>query len=284
MKHDIWTHVRSIFAILVGETICAFAITHFYIPHQLLSGGIGGIAIVVQYVFHVNVGLTVFILNIPLFIVGYKILNRYFILYAFFSATVFSVFLTTFQHIFGNFNVADPMLASIFGGALNGLGMGIMFRNNTCQGGLDIAAAIVKKKWNINIGTALMGMNLVIISIASILFGITSGMYTIIAMYISYKLVDKIIMGFDAKKQMLIISDEYRTISTHIMKELGRGVTILEGEGAYTGAHKKILYCVSSNRQIAKVKNIVDMHDPEAFFSVSDMVEVRGKGFASNLL
>lgn len=275
-------NIRKILAVIVGEFLCAVAITYFFIPHRLLSGGVGGISIMVQYLTGYSSGIFILLINIPLFIIGFRKLPRNFMVFTFISANLLSILLMVLKQLNFAFQVDDILLSAVFGGIINGIGMGILFRNAMSQGGLDILAMIARKEWNMNIGYALMGMNFVIISIASILFGLEKGMYTIIAMYLAYQCVDRVISGFDNKKQIIIISSKSTEIANIIMVDPHRGVTLLHGKGAYSGESKEVIYCVANNRQIVRIKQVVEEIDPKAFMSISDMVEVKGKGFVQN--
>lgn len=272
-------NVRKLAAVFFGELFCALAVTFFFIPHRLLSGGIGGIAIMIQYLTGYSSGIFILLINIPLFVLGFRKLSKQFMIFTFISTNMLSFFLMGLDYLDIAFHVEDILLSAVFGGVLNGIGMGILFRNATSQGGLDILAMIARKEWNMNIGSALMAMNFIIVTFASVLFGLEKGMYTLIAMYIAYQCVDKVIIGFDVKKQIIIISNKSIEIANVIMVDPHRGVTLLQGKGAYTNNPKEVIYCVANNRQVVRIKQIVDELDPRAFMSISDMVEVSGKGF-----
>lgn len=272
-------NVRKLAAVFFGELFCALAVTFFFIPHRLLSGGIGGIAIMIQYLTGYSSGIFILLINIPLFVLGFRKLSKQFMIFTFISTNMLSFFLMGLDYLDIAFHVEDILLSAVFGGVLNGIGMGILFRNATSQGGLDILAMIARKEWNMNIGSALMAMNFIIVTFASVLFGLEKGMYTLIAMYIAYQCVDKVIIGVDVKKQIIIISNKSIEIANVIMVDPHRGVTLLQGKGAYTNNPKEVIYCVANNRQVVRIKQIVDELDPRAFMSISDMVEVSGKGF-----
>ncbi|MDO5061942.1 MAG: YitT family protein [Peptostreptococcaceae bacterium] len=273
------SNIQKLTAVFIGELLCAIAITFFFIPHRLLSGGVGGIAIMIQYLTNYSSGIFILLINIPIFILGFRKLPKKFMIFTFISTNLLSFFLMILKQMNLDFKVEDIMLSAVFGGVINGIGMGILFRYATSQGGLDILAMIARKEWNMNIGSALMGMNFVIVAIASTLFGVERGMYTLIAMYVAYQCVDKVISGFDDKKQIMIVSQKSMEIAQVIMVDPHRGVTLLQGRGAYTGEAKEVIYCVASNRQVVRIKQIVEELDPKAFMSISDMVEVSGKGF-----
>lgn len=271
----------KIFFIVVGNLLCSLAFNLFFVPNGLLSGGVGGIAIMTQYLTEIPAGIIVFLINLPIFVVGVRMIDKKFITYAFISMFVFSTWLTITRNFSQYFVIEDILLGAIFGAILNGLGMGLMFRNGTCQGGLDVVAAILKRKLNVNIGTGLMMVNTVIITLSSLLFGSKPAMYTLISMYIGYQILDKVQTGFNVQKNVVIVSDKSKELSSAIIQEMHRGVTFLKGQGGYTHEDKNIIYCILTSREIAKLKEIVNRVDPKAFFTITDVVEVKGRGFKS---
>lgn len=271
----------KIFFIVVGNLLCSLAFNLFFVPNGLLSGGVGGLAIMIQYLTGIPSGISVFLINLPIFAVGVKMIDKKFITYAFISMVIFSSWLTITKDLSQYFIVEDILLGSVFGAILNGLGMGLMFKNGTCQGGLDVVAAILKRKLNVNIGTGLMMVNTVIITLSSLLFGSKPAMYTLISMYIGYQILDKVQTGLNVQKNVVIVSDKSKELSTAIIEELHRGVTFLKGQGGYTHEDKNIIYCILTSREIAKLKAIVNEVDPKAFFTITDVVEVKGRGFKS---
>lgn len=279
LKTNKFEIIKKLFFVLLGNLLCAIAFNAFFIPNNLLSGGVGGMAILTQYLTDISSGIAIFVINIPLFILGFKMIDRQFLFYAFISMVTLSFLLTLTRNIGNYFVIDDVLLGAVFGGILNGIGMGLMFRNRTCQGGLDIVAIILKNKYNINIGTGLMAVNTVIISFSSLLLGYKSAMYTLMSMYIGYQVLDKVQVGFNVRKNVFIISDKEEELAHAIIERLHRGVTYLEGMGAFTKEEKKVLYCIVTSHEIAKLKVIVDEIDPRAFLTINDVVEVKGKGF-----
>ncbi len=271
--------IIKILFIIIGNLFCSIAFNVFFIPNRLLSGGVGGLGIIIQYLTGIPTGISVFFLNIPIFLLGSKLIDREFTIYAFISMLIYSSILTITRKLGSYFVVDDIILAAVFGGIFNGIGMGLMFRNRTSQGGFDIIAAILKKKYNINIGSGLMAANTIIVSLSSFLFGYKSAMYTLIAMYIGYAVVDKVQLGLNVKKNVIIVSEKADLVAEAILNQLNRGVTFLEGMGGYTHEDKKVIYCIVTSRETAKLKEIVEEIDPMAFFTINDVVEVRGKGF-----
>lgn len=276
---DIKELLQKLVFIIIGNFLCSIAFNVFFIPNKLLSGGVGGLAIIIQYLTALPAGISVFLINIPIFVIGSKMIDREFAIYGFISMLVLSFLLTITNGIGKYFIIDDILLASVFGGVFNGIGMGLMFRNRVSQGGFDIIAAILRKKYNINIGSGLMAVNTVIISLSSLLFGYKSAMYTLMAMYIGYKILDKVQTGFNVKKNIIIVSEKSEELAQAIITKLRRGVTFLEGIGGYTNEDKKVIYCIVTSRETATLKNIVEEIDPSAFFTINDVVEVKGSGF-----
>jgi len=271
--------LNKLIAIVFGVFLCSVAFNGFFIPNQLLSGGTGGIAIMIHYLTDLPTGLIIFIINIPIFIIGNRAIDKKFIVYSFISMASMSFILGLTEDIHKYIQINDLLLEAMLGGVLNGLGMGILFRNRSSQGGMDIIAAIFKKKYNINIGTALMGVNIVIIGVSSVLFSLRLALYTMIGLYISYQIVDKVQSGLDTKKTVVIISEKPRQMADGIIKTLKRGVTFFNGEGAYSNNNKKIIYCTVTSTQVGKLKELVEEVDSNAFITINDTEEVKGRGF-----
>lgn len=275
---------KHILSILFGSFLISIAINCFVVKAKLLSGGVSGISLIVQYITKFPAGYTILILNIPLLILSLIKINRRFTVYTIIGTLSLSFFLILTGNLGRYIPVSDPTLLSIYGGTLNGLGIGIVFSNHGSTGGLDIISALVKQKYDLfEIGTISFSINLIIVAVASVLFSLSIGLYTLFSMYLTSYFVDKVINGFNKKKLLFIISDKEKEISTIIMNEIHRGVTFLYGEGAYTGEGKKILYCVVSLSQVPKVKQLVKQTDEKAFISIMDVSEVEGKGFIKSV-
>ena len=270
---------RTIFFIILGDLICSFAVVKFLIPAGLLSGGLGGIGLMIEYLTGLPTGVSVFILNLPMMIVGAFFLNKKFMTYAFLSTFIYSFILIAMRKIPIDFKFDNNMLYAIFGGFINGLGMGILFKHGACQGGLDILATIFKTKLNVNIGSSLLAINAMIIAVASYIFSLERGLLTIVSMYVAYKMLDKIQMGFGDTKQIMIVTSKQREVTDRILSDLHRGVTLLHGEGAFTHKQQNVVYCIVSTRQVVTIKRILDEVDPTAFLIISEAYEVKGRGF-----
>lgn len=276
MKQTIWRYA----AVGLGGIISGVGINTFLVPHHLLSGGISGIAMILYFLFQWPLGLMIAVGNIPLFFAAYKLLDRDYIFIALYGMAVFSLAIDATRFLTTLNLVDDIMLSAIYGGVICGLGAGLIFRVGGSSGGLDIIAAIVKKYYSYNIGLVNFSINVVIMSVAAILFGAKPALYTLISMYIAANITDKVIEGLNRKKTIYIISDKSTTIADGILQEVGRGVTFLNGEGAYTHHNKQVIFVVVTLTQIARIKFIVERIDPLAFMIVQDAAEVMGRGFS----
>lgn len=274
--------IKFIF-ISFGCFVSAVGINAFIVPHRLLSGGVSGIAIIVQYLTKIPSGYLVLILNIPIFLYGMKELDFDFILFSALGVFLLSLFLILTRDINKTFFIKDILLSSIYGGVLNGIGLGIVLKNKGSMGGTDIVAVALKKKLGINISSIAFGINFFIVLAGSLINNIEAGLYTLISMFISSRVFEAILQGFDRKKMVMIITDKTEEISKHILNELGRGVTFLHGEGAYTGDNKKVIYCIITLNQLVKIKSIIFDIDPRAFVTIIDAAEVQGKGFKNTI-
>jgi uncharacterized membrane-anchored protein YitT (DUF2179 family) len=266
--------------ITFGCLISSSSINLFFVPERLLSGGLSGIAIIAHYLIGTPIGAVMLVMNLPLLAAAYKILGKAYTLNVIFGTLMLSLCIDATSFLNAYAPVDDTLLAAVYGGVFAGIGYGMIFRVNASSGGTDIVAAIVKKYYSINVGNVLFGFNCLIMLAASFLFGVKPAMFTLISMFISATVTDKVIAGFNHRKTFIIISDKTRSISEEIISEVGRGVTFLKGEGAFSHANKDVLFVVANLTQISKIKMIVEAIDPLAFMIVQDANEVMGRGFS----
>lgn len=275
MQQNIWRYAM----VGLGSIIGGAAVNAFLVPHHMLSGGVSGVSMILYFLFDWPLGVMIILGNIPLFYAAYKFLDREYVVGAFYGLIIFSVSIDATRFLTKLNLVDDIILASVYGGVISGIGSGIIFRVGGSAGGTDIIAAIVKKYYSYNIGMVVFSINLLIMAVAAFLFGLKPAMYTLITMFIGSSVTDKVIEGFNRKKTIMIISDVSDDIAAAILKEVGRGVTFLKGEGAYTRNDKKVIFVVVTLTQIARIKFIVEKVDARAFMIVQDAAEVMGKGF-----
>ncbi len=267
------------FGIMAGCLVAAASINTFVVPSSLLTGGVTGIAIIFYFLAGLPIGVQTLAYNVPLLIASYKLLGKKYTLDVVIGTLMFSFALDATKFLAAYTPTDDLMLASIYGGIFNGLGYGIVFRMNGSTGGFDILGAIFKKYFSMDIGSVIFGFNCLIVAIAGVLFNVTSAMFTLICMYITSQMTNKVIDGINQRKAVLIVSDHAKDIADGIIADIGRGVTFLHGEGAYTGVEKKIVMVVVSMTQIAKIKIIVNTVDKNAFMLFLPAGEVMGRGF-----
>ena len=265
--------------IMAGCLIAAASINIFVVPSSLLTGGVTGIAIIFYFLTDLPIGLQTLAYNVPLLIASYKLLGKKYTLDVVIGTVLFSFALDATKFLNGMLTVDEMMLASIYGGIFNGIGYGIVFRMNGSTGGFDILGAIFKKYYSMEIGSVIFGFNCLIVVVAGALFSVNSAMFTLICMYVTSQMTNKVIDGFNQRKAILIISDKAKDIADGIIADIGRGVTFLNGEGAYTGDPKKIVMVVVSMTQIAKIKIVVNTVDSNAFMLILAASEVQGRGF-----
>lgn len=282
---NIYTNKKFRYTVMVfGILIYVIGINLFLTPAKLLSGGVAGISILLNFIFNINPGIVTAIVNIPIFIIGYKYFNKEFLVLSFINMLIFSVVLGLTQEIYTLMPIHDVLLQSIFGGLFTGIGLGLIFKAEASSGGLDIVSGVFKRKFNIPLKNTFLFFNMIIVGLGGIFFGIDLAMYTLISIYISSTVMEITKNSFTDKKSLFIISEKHNEISEKIMKELHRGVTFLDAQGAYTKNKKQIIYCIISSNELMKIKDIVYEIDDKAFISINTVEEVRGNGFRNAFL
>ncbi|WP_407941538.1 YitT family protein [Metabacillus schmidteae] len=267
---------RTLF-IFIGAVLMGVGLEIFLVPNQVIDGGIVGISIILSHLLGWKLGLFIFILNIPFFFIGYKQIGKTFALSTLFGITVLSI-TTTLLHPVPAFT-EDILLATVFGGIILGVGVGIVIRYGGSLDGTEILAILANKRLPFSVGEIIMFFNIFILGSAGFVFGWNRAMYSLIAYFVAFKTIDVVIEGLDESKSAWIISEHYQEIGEAILARLGRGVTYLNGEGAYTGDNKKVIFCVITRLEEAKLKSIVEDLDESAFLAVANIAEVRGGRF-----
>ncbi|WP_300350340.1 YitT family protein [Clostridium sp.] len=266
--------------ILLGCLISSLGVNLFLSNARLLSGGATGIALIFQYLMGVNSGIVVLIINIPLFVLSYFKLSKKFTFGSAIGMLGLSLSLMLTSPLSHLVRLDDKLLYCVFGGAICGIGYGIVFSKGGSTGGTDIITMVIRKKYsNFNIGSLSFAINMCIVAVGGVFFGIETSLYTLISIFVQTVLVDKVIKGIHSKQLLLIITDKEQQIIDYIIKDLHRGVTSLLAEGEYTHDKKKMLYCLVTTRQMIELKNTIHYIDPNAFITIIDVSEVKGKGF-----
>ena len=279
MEHKKSTLSSNIFRItfmLIGAILYSIGLEIFLIPNNVIDGGIVGISIMISHFTKIPLGVLTLLLNLPFFIFGYKQIGKTFAISTLFSVVCYSVGVSVLHPI--SSITHDVLLASVFGGIIIGLGIGIIIRNGGSTDGTEVVAIILDKRISFSVGQIVMFFNFFILTFAGFLFGWDRSMYSLITYFIAVKVIDIIVEGIDESKSIMIVSEQYKDISQAIMDRLGRGLTLLDGSGAYKGEETKVLYVVVSRLEIAKVKNIVHGFDENAFVTIGN-VDVSGKKY-----
>jgi len=268
---------QRILLITIGAALTATGLEIFLVPNNVIDGGITGISIMLSYLTGWRLGLFLFLLNVPFIFIGYKQIGKTFALSTLYGIIILSI-ATSLLHPVPAFT-QDILLASVFGGFILGVGVGIVIRNGGCQDGTEILAVLINNKLPFSVGEIIMFFNLFILSCAGFVFSWDRAMYSLIAYFIASKIMDITIVGLDESKSVWIISENAKEIGEAILHRLGRGVTYLNGEGAFSGDDKKVIFCVINRLEEAKLKEIVMDFDDNAFLAVANMAEVRGGRF-----
>ena len=280
MSNKYLQFIKEYIIVALACVVMAFNINYFFVGNKLAEGGVSGLSLIIHYLSNIDVSYLYFALNIPLIILAYIFLGKNFLLKTLFATFVLSVFLKVFTSF--SEPLDDILLAAIFGGAINGIAIGIVFYAGGSTGGMDIVAKIVNKYTGIPISRILLATDFIVLSIVAVIFGKVIFMYTLISLVISSKMIDIIQVGIYSAKGVTIITTKEDEIRKRIMEDTGRGITLIDAKGGYTQKEIGMLYCVVGQYQLIKVKTIVKEVDPSAFMIVADVHEVIGNGFLVN--
>lgn len=265
----------------LGAVLIALGTNLFLMPGELLAGGLSGIALIVNYLVGLPQGIGLMILNIPMAIIAIRKIGLKFTIQSLYIVLVLSGVQLLTRPLKGALGVNDLLMNAIFGGVITGLGTGLIYRYGLSSMGTDVLAFLARRKYNINLGTFTMGFNLLLLMVSSYFFGVNLTLYTTISLYINVKIADNIMMGSGEVKNCMIVTKNYEEMVDRIFKSMRRGVTMMDAEGAYSKEKTKLLFIVLSNREIAKIRQIVNEVDENAFVTISDSIEVKGNGFRS---
>ena len=273
--------LRCYLWITAGSILYGFAFDWFYPPNQIGYGGITGVGQVVNALLPaVPIGTFVLAANVPLFILGWKFLGGHLLISSLYSMALSSVAVDAFALLI-DFRPMDPMLAAVCGGALTGLSLGLIFAQGATTGGTDLIARLVKLKLSwVSMGKLLLVIDMAVVVLVALAFGnIKTALYGFIAQVVCAYVTDLVLYGLDTSKVAYIVTAQPRAITDAIIQQLDRGVTILHGEGGYSGEEKQVLLCAFNQKQIVPLKRLVHHLDPEAFLIVCNAHEVLGLGF-----
>lgn len=277
-RDDLKTVVIDTLGILIGSAVMAVAMNMFMVPNMLAPGGVSGLGVVFYHLFRIPVGLTIIVLNVPLFIAGYLVLGPRIVLQSLVGTFLFSLVLEVSAPLLPS-ATGDLLLAAVYGGVIMGVGLGLVFRFRGSTGGTALLSLILAKTSGISPGQAMLVGDLLVLVLAIFVFGSEAAMYAALSLFVSVKVIDAIIEGLGLAKSAIIITGKGSQINEKLLYELGRGVTRIEGQGGYTGEGREVLLCVVTRQQIARLRSIIYKIDPDAFIIIGNATEVHGEGF-----
>ena len=269
--------ISAYLQICLGSLIGALAYPLFLVPNHIAPGGLTGVATVLNFLFHWPVGTVSLLLNVPLFIIGYRSMGRVFAFRSLFATILFSFLIDLIPL---PAMTANPLLGAVFGGVLLGAGLGCILRGGATTGGTDMAARMVHSRFqHISVGAILFVIDCVAVVLAGVTIEVEYALYAFISIYVSSKVIDAVMMGMTHDKACYVISEQHEAIKHELMTQLERGVTVLRAEGGWSGQDRPILLCVLSAQEVGRLKAIVRTADESAFVFISDAHEVLGEGF-----
>ena len=262
----------NFFLLSAGSLICALAVNGILVPKGFANSGITGLAMLFYELFPgLKLGLIYILINVPLFIVAYMNVGKRFFLYSLMGMVIFSIALYCVHF---EIPVHDNILAAMLAGILNGTGAGIMLRSMGSAGGADILSVILLHRYSVRLGSTVLGLNIVVLTLANWILSLEAVLYTVIVIYVSAKLLNIVVTGFSQRKAVIIISEKWQEIKREILTDLRKGVTIIPAIGGYSGKEEHLLYAVINFRQIGHIKRLIKKIDPNAFVVVNETLEV----------
>ncbi|HEX1667994.1 TPA: YitT family protein [Streptococcus pneumoniae] len=273
--------IYPIFTILLGAAIYAFGLTYFVVPHHLFEGGATGITLITFYLFKIPVSLMNLLINIPLFILAWKIFGAKSLYSSLLGTLALSAWLAFFEHIPLHIDLqGDLLITALIAGILLGIGLGIIFNAGGTTGGTDILARILNKYTHISIGKLLFILDFCILMLILLIFkDLRLVSYTLLFDFIVSRVIDLIGEGGYAGKVFMIITKRPDQLAKAINDDLGRGVTFISGQGYYSKENLKIIYCIVGRNEIVKTKEMIHRIDPQAFITITEAHEILGEGF-----
>lgn len=267
--------LTKMFFLTVGPFVAAFALEIFLVPNNIIDGGIVGISIILSYLTKINLGLLIFIINIPFFFLAFNKIGKKFVLQTFYAIGMLSLALNLFtshEHPVTH----DLLLSTVFGGIILGTGVGLVLKNEGSLDGTEIMSLVLSKKFGFSVGEWIMLFNIFIYGAAGIVFGWNKAMYAVLTYFIAFRVIDVVLEGLNSAKSIEVISEKATEIGDELLEKLDIGVTYLKGIGAYSGTEKTLIYCVVSRLELARMKEIIKRIDPNAFISIVDVHEAYG--------
>jgi len=279
IKNKVARDIITFIMLTIGTIIAAAALECFLIPNTILDGGVTGISIIIFKLFNLPLWLLVILLNIPFIYIGFRNLGERFLIRAVYSMLCFSLFIAFFE-LMPPFT-DEIILALVFGGALYGLGVGLVIHFGGCVDGTESVAIVISKKTSFSVGQIVLIFNLIIFGIAGFIFGLDRSMYSLLTYVITFKVIDFVSEGLEQAKAALIVTDKGTDLSKEIYKRLGRTTTSIKGKGLISG-EKEVMYCVLTRIEVFELKHIVEEMDESAFVTILEVSDIIGTHIKSS--
>lgn len=266
---------NKLFFLTLGPFIAAFALEVFLVPNNIIDGGIVGISIILSYLTKFNLGLLIFLINIPFFLLAFNKIGKKFVIQTFYAIGMLSLavnLISNHAHPVSH----DLLLSTVFGGIVLGTGVGLVLKHEGSLDGTEIMSLVLSKKFGFSVGEWIMTFNIFIYGASGLVFGWNKAMYAVLTYFIAFRVIDVVLEGLNSAKSIRVISDKAHEIGQELIDKLDLGVTYINAVGAYSGAPKTIIYCVVSRLEMAKMKEIIKNIDPRAFISIVDVHEAYG--------
>ena len=274
--------IEAYIQILIGSVIGAAAYPMFLVPNNIAPGGLTGVATILNYLWGWPVGIVSLLMNIPLFLIGYRTMGKVFAFRCLVATLLFSVLIDILplQPVKVE-PVLDPLLGTLFGGVLLGLGLGLILRGGATTGGTDMVARMVHRRFNfITVGMFLFALDFLVVIAAAFTISGEKALYALINIYVCSRVIDGVIVGFGGNKACFVMTGAWENVTRRVMNEIGRGVTYLEARGAYSGKSQPVVMCVTSRQEMTALKRIVQEEDEKAFMFITEAHETLGEGFS----
>jgi uncharacterized membrane-anchored protein YitT (DUF2179 family) len=279
VSHTLGQVLLNLLLLTLGSILCAIAINGILIPNGFLSSGLAGLVLIVHYMVpSLPVSALYFLLNVPVFALAWKFVGRRFSFYSIAGMTIFSCALAW---VYILLPAEDLLCSALLAGILSGAGGGIILKSLGSGGGTDILSVALLKRFSVRLGTTTLAFNCMVLLVGALFFPLEKVLYTLIYIYVSARILNLVVTGLSQRKAVMIVSNLGEAISQGILEETKRGVTILRGQGAYSGQDEKVLYTVVNLRDLSRIKQLIRQIDPQAFVVVSDTLEVMGHGIGN---
>lgn len=273
--------IKRLFFLTLGAVIAAFALEGFLVPNNIIDGGVIGLSMIASYITKYNLGLLIFLFNLPFICLAFTKMGKQFVLQTFYANIILSLAVNMFH---AHLVTADLLLATVFGGLILGTGVGIVLKSEGSLDGTEIMSLFLSKKFGFSVGEIIMSINLLVYMLCGFVFTWERAMYSILTYIIASKMIDIVLDGLNSSKSVQVISDKTFEIGRELVENLDISVTYMRGKGGYSGLDKDIIYCVVSRLELSKMKEVIKSIDPNAFMAIIDVHEAYGARLKKKLV